>query len=206
MLEEVPLLVKPFHPQLTRTFIKSASDPAALSVRNRAAAGLGELMKHQPRVDPLVVELLGTIKSSDDDVAPSVVTALAAVLSSGGKHVGAQPKTLVVEMVEEAFAARKPETYSVAVGKVVAALAKTEPASIRSIVDDFLAAQTPPTSIVSHIILAVMEEAPDAFVELDATEGVIAKVRASVSNDTSAIARPAREARELMKEKGWEGA
>jgi hypothetical protein len=47
LLEEVPQLVRPFHPQLTRTFVKSASDPAALSVRNRAAAGLGELMKHQ---------------------------------------------------------------------------------------------------------------------------------------------------------------
>lgn len=47
LLEEVPQLVKPFHPQLTRTFVKSASDPAAASVRTRAAAGLGELMKHQ---------------------------------------------------------------------------------------------------------------------------------------------------------------
>lgn len=47
LLEEVPQLVKPFHPQLTRTFVKSAQDPAALSVRNKAASGLGELMKHQ---------------------------------------------------------------------------------------------------------------------------------------------------------------
>ena len=47
LLEQVPALVRPFHPQLTRTFVKSASDPVALSVRNRAAVGLGELMKHQ---------------------------------------------------------------------------------------------------------------------------------------------------------------
>ena len=47
LLEEVPLLVRPFHPQLTRTMIKSVTDPSSSTVRNRAAAGLGELMKHQ---------------------------------------------------------------------------------------------------------------------------------------------------------------
>lgn len=47
LLQNVPLLVRPFHPQLTRTMIKSVSDTASLTVRNRAAAGLGELMKHQ---------------------------------------------------------------------------------------------------------------------------------------------------------------
>jgi hypothetical protein len=57
LLEEVPQLVRPFHPQLTRTFVKSASDPAALSVRNRAAAGLGELMKHQVRLHSGGVEI-----------------------------------------------------------------------------------------------------------------------------------------------------
>lgn len=50
LLEEVPLLVRPFHPQLTRTMIKSVTDPSSISVRNRAAAGLGELMKHQVSV------------------------------------------------------------------------------------------------------------------------------------------------------------
>jgi hypothetical protein len=121
LLEEVPQLVRPFHPQLTRTFVKSASDPAAVSVRNRAAAGLGELMKHQvschvctadrprelmtqPRVDPLITELVGGVRAAEKDIAPSIVQALAAVCSSAGKNIGPAARTSIVELVEEAFA------------------------------------------------------------------------------------------------------
>jgi hypothetical protein len=35
--------------------IKSVTDPASISVRNRAAAGLGELMKHQVSAASLTV-------------------------------------------------------------------------------------------------------------------------------------------------------
>lgn len=47
LLQSVPQLVRPFHPQLTRTMIKSVTDASSSSVRSKAAAGLGELMKHQ---------------------------------------------------------------------------------------------------------------------------------------------------------------
>lgn len=47
LLQSVPQLVRPFHPQLTRTMIKSVTDTSSSSVRSKAAAGLGELMKHQ---------------------------------------------------------------------------------------------------------------------------------------------------------------
>lgn len=97
-------MVRPFHPQLTRTFVKSASDPAAQSVRAKAATGLGELMKHQPRVDPLITELVGNVRSAEKDIAPSVVQALAAVCASAGKNIGAAAKGAIVELVEEAFA------------------------------------------------------------------------------------------------------
>jgi hypothetical protein len=63
LLEEVPMLVRPFHPQLTRTMIKSVTDPSSISVRNRAAAGLGELMKHQVSTN---VSLTGSVA----DTAP----------------------------------------------------------------------------------------------------------------------------------------
>jgi hypothetical protein len=105
LLTEVPQLVRPFHPQLTRTFVKSASDPAALSVRNRAAAGLGALMKHQPRVDPLITELIGGVRAGEGDVATSMVQALAAVCNSAGKNIGAAARGSIVELIEEAFTA-----------------------------------------------------------------------------------------------------
>lgn len=63
MLERIPQFVKPFFPQLQRTFVKAASDPTSLVVRSRAAVGLGTLMGSQPRVDPLVTELYVTVPS-----------------------------------------------------------------------------------------------------------------------------------------------
>jgi hypothetical protein len=114
-------LVRPFHPQLTRTFVKSASDPVAISVRNRAAAGLGALMKHQvsillelgrpllicrqPRVDPLITELIGGIRAGDGEIAPSMAGALAAVCASAGNNIGAAARASIIELVEEAFTA-----------------------------------------------------------------------------------------------------
>ena len=67
------------------------------------------------------------------------------------------------------------------------------------LISDFLAAQTPPTPLVSIVILAILEEASDAFYELGVVEDIIKKVLASIAVDQSATARPAREARELMR-------
>ena len=198
LLEQVPALVRPFHPQLTRTYVKSACDPAAASVRSRAATGLGELMKHQPRVDPLVTELVGLARSSEKDVQPSVVSALGAVCQSAAKNIGPAAKAQIVELVEEAFSAGRGESYNQAIGRVVAGLATHDPESIRGITTDFLGAPVPPTPITSIVILTVMEQAPKTFIELEAVEDVIKKVQASVGSDSS-IARPAREAREIMR-------
>lgn len=63
MLEKIPQFVKPFFPQLQRTFVKATSDPTSVGVRSRAAIGLGTLMRSQPRVDPLVTELYDLLAS-----------------------------------------------------------------------------------------------------------------------------------------------
>lgn len=199
LLEEVPQLVRPFHPQLTRTFVKSASDPAALSVRKKAAAGLGELMKHQPRVDPLITELIGGVRSAEREVAPSVLEALGAVCSSAGANIGAAAKTSIVELVEEAFMAGEVEAYNVAAASVVAGLAQHDAEAIRPIADTFLAAPTPPAALVSQCIRAVLETAPEAFYALDCVEDIVRKVQTSVGSDVGVIARPARDARELLR-------
>lgn len=62
-------------------------------------------MKHQPRVDPVVTELMTGIRAADNEIAPSVVLALAAVCKSAGKSIGEAAKASIVELVEEAFMA-----------------------------------------------------------------------------------------------------
>lgn len=200
LLEQVPLLVRPFHPQLTRTFVKSASDPAALSVRNRAALGLGELMKHQPRVDPLITELIGGVRSAEPDIASSVVVALAAVCASAGKNIGPAARASIIELAEEAFMDGHNEQYNVAMGSTLAGLAKHDPEAIQPVVDTFLAAPTPPTALVSIAIRSILEGAPDAFADLGVEEDIAKKILASVGSDRTAISRPARDARDVMRE------
>jgi|AntAceMinimDraft_12_1070368.scaffolds.fasta_scaffold05872_1 HEAT repeat protein len=64
MIDKGGLALKPFVPQLQTTFVKCLSDPAR-AVRQRAAAALGRLMTLQPRVDPLVGDLL-TVRAPAD--------------------------------------------------------------------------------------------------------------------------------------------
>lgn len=121
LLQSVPQLVRPFHPQLTRTMIKNVTDGASSSVRSKAAAGLGELMKHQPRVDPLVTELLAAVKTVGEEIAPSVVTALAVVTESALKNMGPGVKQGLEDLVSESTdGAMAP--YVTAIGKLRNAL------------------------------------------------------------------------------------
>jgi hypothetical protein len=103
MLEHIPAFVKPFFPQLQRTFIKSASDPASVVVRTKAAHALGVLMKSQPRVDPVVTELITGTKSNEDGIASSLVLALANVVKNASQNVGEKARVACVELASDAF-------------------------------------------------------------------------------------------------------
>lgn len=107
MLERIPALVKNFFPQLQRTFVKAASDPSSLAVRAKAAHALGVLMRSQTRVDPVVTELVGSVRATreggDEAVAASLVTALAAVAKNCGTNLGQGSKDLCLELLKEGF-------------------------------------------------------------------------------------------------------
>jgi hypothetical protein len=103
MLLRIPALVKPFFPQLQRTFVKSTSDSASAVVRTKAAQALGELMKHQLRVDPVVTELIAGAKSNNDAVAGSFVLALSYVIKGARENVGEKAREASLELVSDAF-------------------------------------------------------------------------------------------------------
>ena len=105
MLERIPNHVKPFFPQLQRTFVKSVSDPSSIVVRTRAADALGILMRSQPRVDPVVTELIGGARGSEEEIAASFVLALSHVVRSAVVHggVGDKVRETCVELVRDAF-------------------------------------------------------------------------------------------------------
>jgi hypothetical protein len=80
LLEKVPHLLKPFLPQLQRTFVKSLSEGNTPEMRSKTANCLSLLIPLQPRLDPLVMELVQGIKLSDSDVKKSMWEAMFGLL------------------------------------------------------------------------------------------------------------------------------
>lgn len=72
--------------------------------------------------------------------------------------------------------------------------------SLQFTVSTFLTSPMPPTQVTSLTLLALMEESPDALYDLDVVDEIIDKVKASIASDNAAIGRPARGARDLIKE------
>ena len=74
-------------------------------MRTRAADALGTLMRSQPRVDPVVTELVGGARGSEEEIAASFVLALAQVVRSAVVHggVGHKVRETCVDLVHEAF-------------------------------------------------------------------------------------------------------
>ncbi|KAK7051190.1 translational activator of GCN4 [Paramarasmius palmivorus] len=204
MLERIPLFVKPFFPQLQRTFIKSAADPASVTVRTKAATALGVLMRNQPRVDPVVTELVGGIKTSEDVISASLTIALARVIEGAGNNVGDKAREAAVEVLSDAFRERSgEESYGPAAAALLVALSKY-PDLVQPVVETYLISGTPPSVVSSHVLLGVIESAADTgeetiFEKLGLMASVAQKVQESASHERLDIGRPAREARELLR-------
>lgn len=102
LFAKVPQFLRPFIPQLQRTFVKSLSEPSNETLRLRAAKALGTLIEYQPRVDPLVVELVtGAKQATDDGVKTAMLKALLEVVAKAGSKLNEASKSNVVNLVEE---------------------------------------------------------------------------------------------------------
>ena len=58
-------------------------------------------MRSQPRVDPLITELVTGIRGNDDEVAASYASALAKVIESAGKNVGEASLIAIIDLIGE---------------------------------------------------------------------------------------------------------
>ncbi|PSR76114.1 hypothetical protein PHLCEN_2v8664 [Hermanssonia centrifuga] len=206
MLEIIPTFVKPFFPQLQRTFVKSASDSSSLAVRTNAAQGLGVLMKNQPRVDPVITELLGGARNNEDSIAASLVLALSYVVKNAGTNVGEKAREACVELVADAFKESHEEPYIQSTAALFAALS-SYPDLLKPIVESYLLAGTPLSILASHCILAVLSPSeedddgntPNLFQNLSVLKSVSQKVQESIGSDRPSVSRPAREAKEILR-------
>ncbi|KAG8843400.1 translational activator of GCN4 [Serendipita sp. 405] len=200
MLEHIPTHVKPFFPQLSRTFVKSCSDSSSLAVRNAAAKSLGALTKsNQTRIDALVTELIGTAQASEDDaIAASLVLALAYVVRHAITTTSASSKEACISMLESAFRERHDEPYLHGMATLFTSF-EPSPELLQGVVRSHILQGTPPSVLSSLIILHAVEDAPKLFYTMNCVPSVLRKIVESIGESVPAISRPAREAKELIR-------
>ncbi|ETS84164.1 hypothetical protein PFICI_02189 [Pestalotiopsis fici W106-1] len=100
LLEKMPAALKPFLPQLQRTFARSLADTTSELLRSRAAKALGTLIKFTPRVDPLIAELVTGSKTTDPGVKTAMLKALYEVISKAGANMGESSRTAVLGLID----------------------------------------------------------------------------------------------------------
>ena len=100
LLEKIPTFLKPFLPQLQRTFAKSLADPSSEVLRTRAAKALGTLITLTPRIDPLIAELVTGSRTSDAGVRNAMLKALYEVISKAGDNMSEASRSAVLGLID----------------------------------------------------------------------------------------------------------
>lgn len=128
LLEKIPTFLKPFLPQLQRTFAKSLADPSSETLRSRAAKALGTLITLTPRIDPLIAELATGSKTPDPGVQNAMLTALYEVVSKAGANMSEASRTSILGLIDSDSSSQD-ESMAIINAKLLGALIKNLPAS-----------------------------------------------------------------------------
>lgn len=124
LLVKIGQFLRPFIPQLQRTFVRSLSDPTNESLRARAVVALGTLITYQPRVDSLVAELVSGARNAEEKgVKLSMLKGMLAVVDKSGKNMSEVSKTSIMSLVEEEITVVD-EKSAVSYARLVGSLAK----------------------------------------------------------------------------------
>ena len=100
LLEKIPTFLRPFLPQLQRTFTKSIADPSSDLLRARATKALSTLITLTPRVDPLIAELVTGSKAADIPVRNAMLKALQEVVSKVGANMSDTSREAILGLMD----------------------------------------------------------------------------------------------------------
>lgn len=180
LLEKIPTLLKPFLPQLQRTFAKSLADPSSEILRTRAAKALGTLITMTPRVDPLIAELVTGSKTSDAGVKNAMLKALYEVVSKAGSNMGDVSRNSILSLIDSETGDTD-DAMNITHAKLLGALIKVMPrdSTTNLLKTRVLTAQFSHSSILA--LNAVLLEAPEVLTDTmdDTTRTVLAQGVAS---------------------------
>ncbi|CCJ29913.1 unnamed protein product [Pneumocystis jirovecii] len=101
LLKKVPLLLKPFFPQLQRTFLKCLLDPTSHQLRLKAVSVLKGLIVLLPRLEPLLNELSIGSKSINSGVKYVMIKSLFNVVSSSNFTINETSKGIIYTLIED---------------------------------------------------------------------------------------------------------
>ncbi|KAF2402490.1 translational activator [Trichodelitschia bisporula] len=127
LLDKIPTLLKPFLPQLQRTFAKALADTSSEVLRTRAAKALGTLITLTPRIDPLISELVTGAKSTDPGVKNAMLKALYEVVSKAGSNMNEVSRNLILGLID-AEQQDVDDSMMITNAKLIGALVKVLPA------------------------------------------------------------------------------
>lgn len=168
LLEKIPLFVKPFLPQLQRTFARGLSDTSSDLLRKRAAKGLGILITLTPRVDPLIAELVAGSKTTDTGVKNAMLQALQGVVSKAGKNMSEASRQSILGLIDES----DDDAMNITNAKLLGALVKVLP---EEITHPLVKSRVITTNMTHSTVLnlnALLVESPSTLGDSFATETV----------------------------------
>ncbi|CAG8564220.1 8388_t:CDS:10, partial [Diversispora eburnea] len=187
LLTKIPTLLKPFLPQLQRTFIKSLTDPSSTLVRSRAASALVILISLQTRVDPLVTELVTGIKTSDTSVRETMISALESVVNKAGNNMNEISKKGIIGVVMDGLSDNS-EVIVVGTSRLLGSLSKhVTPQEIMPIIASQILTGDPPKQSSLLSINAILAEAPKVFVDLNITNDIIDIILVGLTSNHQSI-------------------
>ncbi|KAG9775797.1 ARM repeat-containing protein, partial [Aureobasidium melanogenum] len=129
LLEKIPVFLKPFLPQLQRTFAKSLADTSSEILRIRAAKALGTLITLTPRIDPLIAELITGSKTADIGVRNAMLKALYDVVVKCGSSMNEASRTGILGLID-ADAGDSDEASAITNARLLGALIKVLPEDV----------------------------------------------------------------------------
>lgn len=176
LLEKIPTFLKPFLPQLQRTFTKSLADPSSETLRLRATKALSTLITLTPRVDPLIAELVTGCKTSDSGVRNAMLKGLQEVVSKVGSNMSDNSKDTILSLIDATHESQD-DAMSVTNSRLLGALVRVLPRdSAASLIKSRVLSQ-PMTTTSILALNAVLLESPASL-----TTDFLPETRSALSN------------------------
>lgn len=189
LLEKIPTFLKPFLPQLQRTFAKSLADTTSEVLRTRAAKALGTLITLTPRIDPLIAELVTGSKTSDTGVRNAMLKALYEVVSKAGANMSEVSRSAVLALIDT-----DPDDNDVSMAitnaKLLGALIKNVPADNAASLIKNRVVTTHFTQASVLALNAVLLESPSSLTETAFANDLPEVICQGMANKNASIALP----------------